>query len=45
MGRWALTTDRLALNDDDARVRRWFIDQTEALGCSVTVRLGMLVTD
>ena len=30
-------TDRLTLNDDDASVRRWFIDQVQSLGCSVTV--------
>lgn len=28
---------RLALSDDDAMVRRWFIEQTRALGCTVTV--------
>lgn len=32
-----LTADRLALNDDDARVRQWFISETKALGCTVTV--------
>lgn len=29
--------NRLALNDDDARVRRWFLKETESLGCTVTV--------
>lgn len=28
---------RLALDDNDARVRRWFVDETEKLGCKVTV--------
>jgi hypothetical protein len=28
---------RLALSDDDASVRRWFVEQTKSLGCSVTV--------
>lgn len=28
---------RLALSDDDASVRRWFVAQTKALGCTVTV--------
>lgn len=28
---------RLALSDDDARVRRWFAQETESLGCTVTV--------
>ncbi|KAF8464318.1 hypothetical protein JB92DRAFT_3064642 [Gautieria morchelliformis] len=28
---------RLALSDDDAKVRRWFVEQTKALGCTVTV--------
>lgn len=28
---------RLALNDDDKRVREWLIKQAEALGCTVTV--------
>ena len=32
-----LRPDRLALNDDDAKVRRWFISETEKLGCKVTV--------
>lgn len=27
---------RLALNDDDVRVRRWFADETRQLGCQVT---------
>ncbi|BEI85627.1 hypothetical protein CcaverHIS002_0510280 [Cutaneotrichosporon cavernicola] len=38
---WGSTPDggmnRLALNDDDARVRRWFISETKALGCSVSI--------
>ncbi|OWZ57608.1 amidase [Cryptococcus neoformans var. grubii Br795] len=29
--------DRLALNDDDATVRRWFISEAKKLGCSVKV--------
>jgi hypothetical protein len=28
---------RLALNDDDAKVRRWFIEETKALGCKITI--------
>jgi acetylornithine deacetylase/succinyl-diaminopimelate desuccinylase-like protein len=28
---------RLALSDDDAMVRRWFVEQTRALGCTITV--------
>ncbi|KAF8505343.1 hypothetical protein BU17DRAFT_78212 [Hysterangium stoloniferum] len=28
---------RLALSDDDATVRRWFVAQTTALGCKVTI--------
>jgi acetylornithine deacetylase/succinyl-diaminopimelate desuccinylase-like protein len=28
---------RLALSDDDARVRRWLVEQTKALGCKVTI--------
>jgi len=28
---------RLALSDDDAAVRRWFVEQTKALGCKVTI--------
>jgi acetylornithine deacetylase/succinyl-diaminopimelate desuccinylase-like protein len=32
-----LITDRLTLNDDDAKVRRWFISEVEKLGCKVTV--------
>ncbi|CAK7233645.1 hypothetical protein SCUCBS95973_008664 [Sporothrix curviconia] len=28
---------RLALDDNDAHVRRWFAEQAEALGCTVTV--------
>lgn len=28
---------RLALTDDDARVRRWFADEVQTLGCSLTV--------
>lgn len=28
---------RLALSDDDARVRRWFASEVEKLGCSVAV--------
>lgn len=28
---------RLALSDEDARVRRWFADETQRLGCHVTV--------
>ncbi|CAI6095066.1 unnamed protein product [Clonostachys chloroleuca] len=28
---------RLALNDDDKRVRHWLIEQAKALGCKVTV--------
>ncbi|KAK2590133.1 hypothetical protein QQS21_012186 [Conoideocrella luteorostrata] len=28
---------RLALSDDDARVRRWFAEETTKLGCQVTV--------
>lgn len=35
--------DRVALNDDDAKVKRWFISEVEKLGCKVTVRsLGPL---
>lgn len=29
--------DRLSLNDDDKKVRRWLIEQAEAVGCKVTV--------
>lgn len=28
---------RLTLNDDDARVRRWFADEVQMLGCSLSV--------
>ncbi|SPN97348.1 related to N-carbamoyl-L-amino acid hydrolase [Cephalotrichum gorgonifer] len=28
---------RLALNDDDKKVRHWLIEQTKAIGCTVTV--------
>lgn len=28
---------RLTLNEDDARVRRWFSDEVQKLGCEVTV--------
>lgn len=28
---------RLALNDEDAEVRRWLINEAKALGCKVTV--------
>lgn len=28
---------RLALTDDDARVRRWFAEETKKLGCHLTV--------
>lgn len=28
---------RLALNDDDARVRRWFAAEVEKLGCKLSV--------
>ncbi|KAJ5133796.1 hypothetical protein N7526_005161 [Penicillium atrosanguineum] len=28
---------RLTLNDDDARVRRWFADEVQKLGCSLSV--------
>ncbi|KAF8583319.1 amidase [Ramaria rubella] len=28
---------RLALSDDDATVRRWFVEETKALGCTVTI--------
>lgn len=31
--------DRVALNDDDAKVKRWFISEVEKLGCKVTVRI------
>lgn len=32
---------RLALSDDDARVRRWFADEVTSLGCTVTLdRMG-----
>lgn len=38
---WGSTPDggmnRLALNDDDARVRSWFVAQTKDLGCTVSV--------
>lgn len=30
--------DRVALNDDDAKVKKWFISEVEKLGCKVTVR-------
>lgn len=29
--------DRLSLNDDDKKIRDWFISQTEALGCNTKV--------
>ena len=29
--------DRLTLNDDDKKVREWFIDQVKKYGCSVKV--------
>lgn len=32
-----LTRDRLALNDDDAKVRRWFTAECEKLGAKITV--------
>jgi acetylornithine deacetylase/succinyl-diaminopimelate desuccinylase-like protein len=28
---------RLALNDDDKKVREWLIQQVKAVGCSVTI--------
>ena len=28
---------RLALTDDDAKVRQWYADETEKLGCETTV--------
>lgn len=28
---------RLALNDDDRKVREWLVDQVKAVGCSVTI--------
>lgn len=28
---------RLTLNDDDARVRRWFAEEAQKLGCSLSV--------
>lgn len=28
---------RLALNDDDKKVRDWLVEQTKAIGCNVTV--------
>lgn len=28
---------RLTLNDDDAKVRQWLIEQVKALGCTVTI--------
>ncbi|QRV88232.1 Gly-Xaa carboxypeptidase [Ceratobasidium sp. AG-Ba] len=28
---------RLSLDDNDAKVRRWFVDETKRLGCKVTV--------
>lgn len=28
---------RLALSDDDARVRSWFADEVKSLGCSLTI--------
>ncbi len=38
---WGSTPDggmnRLALNDDDARVRQWFISAAKALGCAVSL--------
>ncbi|WVF69414.1 hypothetical protein IAT40_004191 [Kwoniella sp. CBS 6097] len=38
---WGVTPDggmdRLALNDDDARVRRWYIEECEKVGCQVTI--------
>ena len=42
---WGATPDggmnRVALNDDDATVRRWLIDQVKELGCEVKVdRMG-----
>jgi hypothetical protein len=33
-------TDRLSLNDDDADVRRWLIQEAEKLGCKVTVSVA-----
>lgn len=32
-----LTPDRLALNDDDASVRRWFMAEAKALGATVSI--------
>jgi hypothetical protein len=32
-----LTLDRLALNDDDKKVREWFIEQAKQCGCTVKV--------
>jgi acetylornithine deacetylase/succinyl-diaminopimelate desuccinylase-like protein len=29
--------DRLSLNNDDKLVRDWFVNQTKALGCNVTI--------
>ena len=40
-----LIQDRLALNDDDAKVRRWFIEQVDKLGCEVTVSFVSSVAD
>jgi acetylornithine deacetylase/succinyl-diaminopimelate desuccinylase-like protein len=28
---------RLALNDDDKKVRHWLVEQAEAIGCKVTI--------
>ena len=32
-------TDRLSLNDDDKKVREWFVEEVKKLGCTVKVAL------
>ena len=34
-------SDRLTLNDDDKRVREWFIEQTKLCGCTHKVRSAL----
>lgn len=36
-GQKPTSADRLTLNDDDAAVRRWIINEFKSLGCKITV--------